>query len=78
MCHSLHTHTHTNSVNAVQSLFGQALEQINLDIVFLEERNPEGVASTHHHSTVAYMLIWKLLIEAMANCQPEVCDTYTS
>ena len=52
------------SVRILQSLFAKSLEQVNLDVAFFEEQQ--------NTNTVAYMLIWKLLTEAMAVCQAEV------
>ena len=60
------------SVKTIQLLFAKSLEQVNLDVVFLEEKYHEDKATTHYYNTVAYMLVWKLLTEVMAICQAEV------
>ncbi len=63
------------SVRKLQEMLGERLEQLDLDVVFLEDSHT-GTASGHVHgscpTTTAYVFIWLIAIEAMGQCDSEV------
>ena len=70
----------------LQEVLGKSLERINMNFVFLEDSDhsssPVAPPTTppppeHHllyHNTTAYVFTWLLIIQAMSQCDPEVCN----
>ena len=60
------------SLSSLQGMLSKALDQVDLDLVFLEDSHTNTQVQRCHNTT-AYVFIWLLVIEAMSHCDPEVC-----
>ena len=61
------------SVKSLQNVVKASLDQLNFDTLFAEEEEGnDGPCGADHHDTVAYLLLWRILMEIMKRCQIEV------
>ena len=58
----------------MQNVVKATLDQLNIDNIFVEEEEEDDdvLCGQNHHDTVAYLLLWRILMEIMKRCQIEV------